>query len=248
LARFGFQGQLAFAMALLPTSLAAPAEAQVAIPAGIYIRGEVGAAFHNDVLFRDTNPTAPNCDLCEMSFPSTIDMSAIAGVGVGLRLTPNIRTEFSVDYLPSARVMGHDSSTPPSTASLNLDSVVGLANLYIDFPNLPPGIFGLIQPYVDAGIGFANNSPGVTRGHSGTVGPFTISGATQTNFAYALGIGAGYPLTPQLTVELAYRFFDLGPLRTGTTLSAGGASFQVTASATGSADVHTILIGLRYQF
>ncbi len=235
-------------MALLPVFLAMPVEAQVAVPAGIYVRGEVGAAFHDSVFFRDTNAQAANCDLCDTTFPSTVGSSAIVGAGVGLRLTPVFRTELSLDYLTSAKVTGHDLATPPSTASANVSSIIALANIYVDFPELPPGIFGLVQPYLDAGIGLASNNLGTTSGHSGAIGPFTIAGSTQTNLAYALGFGAGYPLGPRLTADISYRFFDPGQLRTGTTLSAGGTSTQVTASRTGSADVHTVMIGLRYQF
>jgi opacity protein-like surface antigen len=248
LAHLAFPGHVALALSFIPAFLVAPAEAQIAVPTGIYVRGELGGAFHQNVVFRDTQPDAVNCDLCAMSFPSSVGSSAIIGGGLGYRLTPNFRVELSLDYLTPAKVTGHDSATPPSTASVNLDSFVALVNGYVDFPELPPGLFGSVQPYVDAGIGLASNSLGLTRGNSGTVGPFTIAGASQTNFAYALGIGAGFPLTPRLTADLAYRFIDLGQLRTGSTLSAGGASFQVTASRTGSSDAHTITIGLRYQF
>lgn len=223
-----------------------PAKAQIAAPAGTYIRIEAGAAFHQNVTFADTDPGAANCDLCTAQFPSSIADSFLAGGALGYRIRPDIRIDLSIDYLASARVSGHSTAAIPSTGSANLDSLAGLLNGYIDLP--PVSVFGPIQPYVDGGIGVAVNVLGDTTGNSGAVGPFTLSGASRTNFAWALGAGAGYPLTPHLTLDLAYRFLDLGQLRTDSTLTFGGMSVQVTPSRTEGAGVHIVTIGLRYEF
>jgi opacity protein-like surface antigen len=66
------------------------------------------------------------------------------------------------------------------------------------------------------------------------------------NFAWTVGVGVGYAWTPRLTMELAYKYLDIGQVRNGATLTAGGASFQLTPSKTGDLGVHAVTVGLRY--
>jgi len=222
------------------------AEAQLAAPDGSYVRIEAGGAFHQNITFADTNPGATNCDLCGALFPSSIAGSFLVGGAFGYRIGPNVRTDLSVDYIGSATVSGHSTAATPSIGSAQLDSTVGLLNGYIDLPTA--NISGPIRPYIDAGIGFAHNQLGTTTGNSGAVGPFTLAGASHTNFAWAVGAGAGYPLSPHLTLDLAYRFLNVGQIRTDSGLSLGGVSMVVTPSKTEAAGVHSVTIGLRYEF
>lgn len=233
---------------LLPLMLfmISPAQAQVAVPAGTYIRIEAGTAFHQNVSFSDTDPGAANCDLCGAQFPSSIAGAFVAGGAFGYRIASNFRTDLSINYIGSATVSGHSTAAIPSTGSAKVDSLVGLFNGYIDLP--PVSIFGPIRPYIDGGIGIAANQFDKTTGNSGAVGPFTLAGASRTNFAWAVGAGAGYPLAPHVTLDVAYRLMDIGALRTGPTLSFGGTSMQVTPSKTESAEAHVVTIGLRYEF
>lgn len=234
-------------LALLPMSIAAirPAQAQIAMPAGSYVRLEAGAAFHQGVSFADTDPAAANCDLCSAQFPSKIGNSFVAGAALGYHVGPYFRTDVSIDYTGSSKISGYSTAAIPSTGSANVDGVVGLINGYIDFPTV---IFGPVQPYVDAGIGLAWNHLGTTSGNSGAVGPFTLAGSSRTNFAWAIGAGAGYPLTPNLTLDLSYRFLDLGQLRTDSSLSFAGMTVPVTPSKTGDVNAHQVTIGLRFEF
>ena len=222
-----------------------PAEAQIAAPAGTYIRIEAGGAYHPNITFADTNPGAANCDLCGAEFPSSVADSFLAGGAVGYRIGPDTRIDLSVDYFGSTEVSGHSTAAVPSTGSANLESLVGLLNGYMDLP--PVNVFAPIQPYIDGGIGIAENVLGKTSGNSGAAGPFTLGGASRTNFAWALGAGGGYPLAPHLTLDVSYRFLDVGQIRTDSTLSFGDMSLQVTPSRTESAGEHVVTIGLRYE-
>lgn len=234
-------------LVLLPaiTCAISPAQGQIAAPAGTYFRVEAGAALHQNVTFTDTNPGAANCDLCGAQFPSSIADSFLIGGALGYRIGPNIRTDLSVDYLGSANVSGHSTAAVPSTGSAKLDSLVGLLNGYID---LPISIFGPVRPYIDAGVGIAQNMLGQTTGISGAVGPFTLAGASRTNFAWAVGAGAGYSLTQHLMLDVSYRFLDVGQIWSDSTLSFAGMSMEVTPSKTEAAGVHELTIGLRYEF
>lgn len=230
----------------LITCAISPAQAQFVAPEGSYIRIEAGGAFHQNITFADTNPGAANCDLCGALFPSSIAGSFVAGGAFGYRIGPGIRADLSVDYFGSAAVSGHSTAAIPSAGSAKLNSVAGLLNAYIDLPAI--SLFGPIHPYLDAGIGIAGNQLGETSGNSGAVGPFTLAGESHTNFAWAVGAGAGYPLSPHLTLDVSYRLLNLGQVRTDSTLSFGGMSLTVTPSKTEAADVHVVTIGLRYEF
>ena len=218
----------------------------MAVPDGLYVRGEVGAGIHSGATFTDTNPAAPNCDLCSAQFPSSIGTSAILGGAIGWRFTPNFRADLSVDYLTPTTVSGHSTAAVPSSASANLNSLVTLINGYFDFPELH--FFGLLSPFATVGIGFATNDLGVTSGTSGAVGPFSLTGVSRTNFAWDAGLGAAYPLTPKLTADIGWRFLDTGQMRSGSILSVAGTTMQVTPSKTGDVNLNVFTIGLRYQF
>jgi opacity protein-like surface antigen len=226
----------------------APAAAQVVLPPGAYIRAEAGMAIHTKQVFTDSNPNAENCDLCNSDFPVTIDDSAILGGNLGKRFTENLRADIGIDYLSSSTVKGYNSLEMPSSGSAKLDSIVALLNGYVDFPELPGGLVGPFVPYLTVGLGIAHNDLGRTTGMAAPVGAFSVSGAGRTNFAYAVGAGLSYPLSPLLTADLQYRYLDLGSLSTGTALTVEGTQLQVTASRTGSASVHALTIGIRFGF
>lgn len=239
---------LATALSLSLPLFPPPAAAQVSLPAGLYGRGDLGAGFGQSITFRDTNADAANCDLCGALFPSSTGHGLVFGAGVGYRLTPSLRADLTVDYLTPVAVDGHSTAAPSSTGSANLDSIVSLVNGYVDLAGAFPNWFGSFQPYVSAGIGVARNHLGTTTGVSGLVGPFMLGEASWMNFAWALGAGVGYGLTPRVTIDLAYKYMDLGEVRTNATLIAGGAAFLVTPSKTGDFDDQTVTLGLRYGF
>jgi opacity protein-like surface antigen len=223
--------------------LSGTATAQELLPQGLYVGGEIGGVVHQNFTFTDTSPGAANCDLCTSQFPSSLKNGWVAGGKIGYRLTPNFRADFTLDYLSRVSVTGQSTTVPPSTGSANLASLVGLYNVYADLTPIPA--LGFLQPYLTAGLGFARNSLGVTSGNS-VLGPFTISSNSETNFAWDVGLGVSVPLSPGISGDLGYRFMELGEIRTGSIVTIGGQSLQLTASKTGPANVHAVTIGLRY--
>jgi opacity protein-like surface antigen len=235
-------------LAVLFLSLASPATAQLALPTGLYLRGDVGYAVKGNITFRDVNPTAPNCDLCTGSFPSTTGNSVFFGAGIGYRLTPLFRTDLTLDYLTPTSVDGHTVNIAPSMGSAHLDSVVGLVNGYLDLDGAFPRLLGPFQPYLSAGIGASRNHLGTTSGISSVVGPFTLGAADTTSFVWTLGAGVGYALNSFVTMDLAYRFMDFGEVRDGSTITFGGASALVTSSKSDDFAVNAVTLGLRFGF
>ncbi len=97
--------------------------------------------------------------------------------------------------------------------------------------------------------GVARNHFGATTGVSGVIGPFTISDSTQrVGLPRRWAPEGAYALTPRLTLDLAYRYMNLGEVRTGGAVGAGGAVFELTPSKTADLIIDTVTLGLRYEF
>jgi opacity protein-like surface antigen len=62
---------------------------------GLYIRGDVGGAFGANTTFANTGGTAP---FILGSWPNSIGSSVLFGGGIGYRINPMFRTDFTLDY------------------------------------------------------------------------------------------------------------------------------------------------------
>ena len=73
-----------------------------------------------------------------------------------------------------------------------------------------------ITPYVGGGVGFASLS--ITGYQDVNVPNLSVAygqNNTETNFAWAVYAGLSYKVNPSLTLDLSYRYTDLGDIRTG---------------------------------
>jgi outer membrane protein OmpA-like peptidoglycan-associated protein len=234
---------LIFGAALVATTASASFAQEISLPSGLYVRGDVGAAIGEDTEFKDgfLSPTTQ---------PSSTGNSFIFGGGIGYRFTPAFRSDITLDYIPGLNVSGHNSSASVTNRG-NLSSFVALLNGYVDINGFFPNLFGRFQPYVVGGVGVAHNDLGRTS-LAGTLGTLNLNGASlnsnaTTHFAWGVGAGVGYALTPNWTVDLGYKYLDLGEMQSGSTLIRAAGT---TAIAPVKADlqVHTVMIGLRYTF
>lgn len=109
-----------------------------------------------------------------------------------------------------------------------VQSSVLMINGYVDL-----GTWYGITPFVGGGVGLAyNQTHGFTdnglnvvgtgintsnlpNGVASVVAYSPISDRSNTSFAWALMAGLGYEVTPNLRLELAYRYLDLGSAQTG---------------------------------
>ncbi|HWE73547.1 MAG TPA: OmpA family protein [Stellaceae bacterium] len=218
------------------------------VPTGLYLRGDVGGAFGNDVTFKDTSTTG-SCLLCTATERSSTNNSVIFGGGIGYRFAPMFRADLTLDFMPSFK--GRGSTTPAGiTSSAEVNSLVGLANGYLDFNGFAPRLFGKFQPYIDAGVGFAHNNLESTTGNIATIPPtaITLTGSSRTNFAWGAGAGLAYAFTPNWAIDVAYKYLDLGRLQTGNRLTVAGAPFSISALRSDDFTVHTVTVGFRYTF
>ncbi|MEO0541870.1 MAG: outer membrane beta-barrel protein [Cyanobacteria bacterium P01_A01_bin.105] len=144
----------------------------------------------------------------ERPLPDRLDQ---AGLTISGLRTDTETGQFDLDYPATTGQSGGQAKTTRY-----------IANAYYDVPTQTA-----IQPYVGAGIGYATialrpNTPTVARTH-------------ETRFAYQLRAGVRYSATPNLTVNLGYRYFAIAGL-----MQLGAQQQTIAASA--------IEIGLQARF
>src|SRR5690606_34509774 len=105
-----------------------------------------------------------------------------------------------------------------------------------------------ITPYVGGGIGIAYID---VQGFKDVNVPnnsvyYGDSDHSTTNFAWALYAGVSYDVTPQFTLDFAYRYTDLGSAKTGTA-SAFDGSGSYSGLELEDITSHDLLLSPRYR-
>jgi len=142
-----------------------------------------------------------------------------------------------------------------------VSSMVLLANAYLDL-----GTWYGLTPFIGGGVGVTQNKvAGITdsgsatnlvtdsivagnigvRATNATFG--TAADGTKTNFAWAAMAGVGYEVTPNLKLELGYRYLNLGKISTGTYACANGCGGAVYALEAKTLDAHEFRFGMRWM-
>lgn len=174
---------------------------------------------------------------------SALGDTPILGVGVGYVIADRFRLDLTVGY----RGWYAMKSMVPSEFGVisersNIESVDGLLNVYYDI-----GKFGILTPYVGAGAGFAyNNFETATISYAGSdVG--TIAAHSRTNFAWQVGLGSAIDVAPNTSIDVGYRYLDMGRITTADHANIVGFSFTGVMT---QADLraHELQVGLRYRF
>jgi opacity protein-like surface antigen len=193
-----------------------------------YLKGFVGAANPDvDRISDELLATAPAFVL----YDTDIKSSPLFGVGFGYDTGHYFRFDITGEYRGSAwfisnlKYAGADGSYDFGSGAgtdeykADIESWVGLANAYIDL-----GTWWCLTPYVGGGVGFASIEViGLTDVNVPTGGVAYATNNTETNFAWALYAGVSYKVTPGLTIDLAYRYTDLGDAMSGRRVSYDGA-------------------------
>jgi len=197
---------------------------------GWYLRGDVGVGVQtgsrNVVISPDPLIGAP-ADAFNSFYNPTISASSLFDVGVGYQINNWLRADVTAEYRGGSHFQVLEQVGVPSTSSQfadfyrgNLSSIVGLVNGYVDI-----GTWYGVTPYVGAGVGVARNTlSGLTdTGFAypgGGAGGFPTGGflddGSKTNFAWAAMAGLGFNVTQNLKLDLGYRYLNLGKFTSGT--------------------------------
>ncbi len=135
-------------------------------------------------------------------------------LGLGYTLTPEVRLEVLVEYRPRFDFKGRANFLSPESrqsVAADLSSFAGMLAAYIDLPGLSvPGL----DPFVGAGLGAVRTRIGQTR----MTFPKTttiVPDAGRTGLAWMVTAGVAAALDERVTVDLAWRYTDLGTVHTG---------------------------------
>ncbi|GEO87315.1 MULTISPECIES: outer membrane protein [Alphaproteobacteria] len=193
-----------------PVPYEAP-EVQVTEASGWYLRGDAGYDFNKlrgAEYFQGSNSNLVDFDDADLKNSFTL------GAGVGYQINNYLRTDLTFDYMFKSDFDGSTSGTcgsplVPCTSSdvAAMRAYTLMANAYVDI-----GSYGMVTPYVGAGIGGAyvqwdnlKNTACADDG-SGCDGEVKHSGRGDWRFAYQLMAGASIDVTCNVKADVGYRF------------------------------------------
>ena len=265
-----FAGAAAAHAADLPFLPPPPPYYEPPAPVGLggnwYLRGDTGIAIA-DLRTRPSSYVGSVPDLRYEN--SSLDDSGTIDVGVGYRFNNYFRADITGEYRSAAHFGATESynigafatdqyGNPPGNSSRAYDnysgsirSIVGLVNGYVDV-----GTWYGITPFVGAGVGVANinvkNVTDISYGSGALNGAGNGGGGfsgshSQTNFAFALMAGLDLAVTQNLTLELGYRYLNLGNASSAAIAcnSTPSCPFEVQHYKIQSNDIR---LGFRYTF
>ena len=138
-------------------------------------------------------------------------------LGLGYAVVPAARVEILVEYRPRFAFEGQANFLSPESrqsVATDLSSLSGMLAVYLDLPGLGVPRIGPFQPFVGAGLGVARTRIGQTR----MTFPATttiVPGASRIDFAWMVSAGVAVALGERVTIDLAWRYTDLGVAHTG---------------------------------
>lgn len=227
-----------------------PPAAVQPVGAGWYLRGDYTKTFYDrpqDGL--TANPYDPGQ-------PPLVGVSLRGsdggGGGVGYHVAPWLRVDVTVDQRASSRFRAFSSrsdfATGANVESGRVDVLTGLFNAYADL-----GTWWGVTPYVGAGIGFADaqvkkaftQTTCFVDGCDGADGigariPVLRPNRSTSAFAYALTAGASYAIGWGVSLDAAYRYVGLGPVKTGADSYGASTRFKDLSAS-------EFRVGLRYD-
>jgi opacity protein-like surface antigen len=232
---------LLFAMAFLFAAQGAEAQSS-----RFYLRGDLGLVLGTPAVETDTDPGSAIASLGPTTINGNYGTGMMFDAGVGFRAFPFLRLEGTIGYLPSLSFKGNFGNVPAATTQGSVSALVGLASADVDITAFTGRLPGGLQPFVMGGLGFATVTSRQEDDFFNGIYNGSISGATQTNLAWTVGGGVGIAVMDRLTLDVTYRWLDLGERKVGSTLLFNSATAPTTPDRA-DLRVHTIMVGLRYQ-
>lgn len=196
-----------------PEVIEAPVQQEAVVETGgWYLRGDAGWSYNKlrgARYFQGSNGVDRDFDTASLKGGFTI------GGGVGYQITDHLRADVTADYMFKSDFKGSTSGTcgfGPTVACTSRDvasmtALSLLANAYVDI-----GKYGIVTPYVGAGIGGTHVKWGDLKNTScadngaGCDPTLTHGGKKSWRFTYALMAGAAVDLTCNLKADVGYRF------------------------------------------
>ena len=234
----------------------APVLAPAVDYSGWYLRGDIG--FSNQSVGSLFNVNYANFSSVQ-NIDKGFDAAPFFGLGVGYTVNNWLRFDVTGEYRGAANFHGLDVGAIPAGGFAD-DRYTGsksewtfMFNGYVDL-----GTWWNITPFVGAGVGFSRNTISnfgdisvclnsnscVASGGSDAFGPT----ASKWNFAWALHAGLAYQVYRNVTLELAYRYIDLGNAESGNLVAFDGTNNIVNPMEFHHLTSQDIKLGVRFNF
>ena len=234
-----------------------------------YIRLGIGAEWSRDTSFSDRN--------CNASDPAALfgcangpdgkpigaygdfGNSVAFDVGLGSHINPWLRTEIAIHYVPDFAFSGQANFSAVTLnqepVSADANSLMATLNGYVDLAVLFDFNSDALHPFLGAGIGYARNriSAMTYQFPSLGAGDVTITpSGTEANFAWSLSAGVEYQISRDKTLELLYRYSDMGRVSTdvGNIIVVRDGVERLIKIDSTEADLTSdaVMLGFRYRF
>ena len=217
---------------------------------GWYLRGDIG--FSNQRVERLNNAL----DVTTTSSVQNLgfNTAGIFGVGVGYKVNNWFRADVTGEYRGNSQFFGTDRLTFPGgfgtdTYHATKSEWVVLANAYVDL-----GTWWCVTPFIGAGIGGARvgianfTDVGIANLGGGALPSLAFGdNVSKWNMAWALHAGLAYKVTPNFTVELGYRYLDMGDGLTGDLRTFDGTNNLVNPTTFKNITSHDLKLGVRWN-
>ena len=235
---------------LLPPPPPLPEPPAIHVGGGFYLRGYIGMT--NQSVDHLDNALFVPADTITWPGEPGFDSSPLFGGGVGYTFNPWFRVDGTVEYRGRANFHALDIYDTGSNATIDGSNEYGgsksewlmLANAYLDL-----GTWHGITPYVGAGIGASRNTihnfTDVNTPNNGVAYGGTES---KWDLAWALHAGMGYQVTDRLTIDLAYRYTDLGDAMSGDLTDYLGGNAVYNPMHFKDLTSHDVMLGIRWNF
>ena len=222
---------VAAAVSFMISATTAAADSGVAVPEqrDFYLRAALSINWSRKARFTDkdclsTSPAALyGCGegLDGAPTQSRGDFGTMGGVevGVGHIVSPRLRAEVVLQYRQSFAFeglanFGSLSRTDRREVSVGVSSLSAMLSGYLDLPEFGVPRIGPFSPFVGGGIGVSRVETGDTHmefPNTRTIVP----GGNRANLAWMLAAGVALSTDERTTLELAWRYTDLGNAETG---------------------------------
>ncbi|PVB60458.1 outer membrane beta-barrel protein [Labrenzia sp. 011] len=210
---------------------------------GFYVKGEAGASIGGSagkITFEDQlGTTARTKD-------TTLGLGGAFGVGLGTQVTDKLRAELMFNYRTGHQwdtsLVNYSSERFEADVSSYSLMAAGIFDIYtfrMGTIEVTPNITGMAGIAINQTGDFTATAPGDPN--------VVWNGDTSTNFAWGLGAGTGIKLSEKTTLDLAYRYVDLGTFKSATKLTSG-VSGNLKKRVEGDYTTNELMLGLRYKF
>lgn len=231
---------------------------------GWYLRGDIGVAANTIGDFgvfdgAQRLGSAQGFELRSKSFSETVSI----GIGAGYQFNSWFRVDVTGEFRGGGRLRGYDyvafasgGGTTHQTNNYQGDvrSWAMMANFYVDLGTYCT--FGCLTPYLGAGVGFAHHTVSgfsdtstgfnTVLGATGSLGSYAVT-SSKTTFAWALMAGVGYRVSERLSLELGYRYLNMGSLPVLSLINNDPTVIENRSVRVRNVSAHEIRLGMRWM-